>query len=391
MNRPVESPASGPPGPPRLSIVAAARHDEHGGPLLQRLECFLHSLFRQAERARICLELVLVEWNPLPDRPSLREALQGISPPVGMNVRLLRVPPEVHQSFPHADRISFFQFIAKNTGIRSARGEFVLATNVDVIFSDELFDHLASVPIHKNTIYRADRWDVEADLPAMIDPADLPDFCRRHVQRVFTREGVYPAERYPAARLALWEKRPSLAKIMAFVQFIMQPNSRPHWLLSPDSCNEKARRRIGRTGLLLSAFRHLLHPPLPPIHLGASGDFTLMAKEHWHALHGYPEWSTFPIHMDSVLCLAAFYAGIQEIVLLDPMRVYHLSHDSPWGPAADWDGTLDDMQQSSGIEPIRIEQLVEWSQEMRRSSRPLIFNTEQWGLETMELEEIMIQ
>jgi len=31
-----------------------------------------------------------------------------------------------------------YQMIAKNAGIRRARGEYVLATNIDILFSSEL-------------------------------------------------------------------------------------------------------------------------------------------------------------------------------------------------------------------------------------------------------------
>ena len=37
--------------------------------------------------------------------------------------------------------------IAKNVGIRRARGRFMLATNIDIIFSNELVDWLASGPL----------------------------------------------------------------------------------------------------------------------------------------------------------------------------------------------------------------------------------------------------
>ena len=42
-----------------------------------------------------------------------------------------------------SERLPLFQMIGKNVGIRRSRAPFVLATNVDIIFSDALFSFLA--------------------------------------------------------------------------------------------------------------------------------------------------------------------------------------------------------------------------------------------------------
>ena len=58
-------------------------------------------------------------------------------------VRFIEVPPEVHRRFAHAEALPLYQMIAKNVGIRRARGQFVLATNIDILFSNELARFLA--------------------------------------------------------------------------------------------------------------------------------------------------------------------------------------------------------------------------------------------------------
>jgi hypothetical protein len=62
-------------GPPYLSLVAAARNDDHGGNLLRRMQIFVNGWIEQARRYEISSELILVEWNPPPGRPRLAEAL----------------------------------------------------------------------------------------------------------------------------------------------------------------------------------------------------------------------------------------------------------------------------------------------------------------------------
>ena len=61
--------------------------------------------------------------------------------------------------------LPLFQMIAKNVGIRRARGRFVLVTNIDIVFSNELVEYLASGRLEPGLLYRVDRHDIQPDLP----------------------------------------------------------------------------------------------------------------------------------------------------------------------------------------------------------------------------------
>jgi len=125
-----------------LSLVVTARNDDHGGNLLGRMQAFVNGWLGQAKRHGIPSELILVEWNPPPDRPRLRDALRW--PASGpCTVRIIGVPPELHRRFRYAEALPLYQMIAKNVGIRRARGRFILATNIDILISDELAAYLA--------------------------------------------------------------------------------------------------------------------------------------------------------------------------------------------------------------------------------------------------------
>ena len=51
----------------------------------------------------------------------------------------------------------------------------------------------------------------------------------------------------------------------------------------------------------------------------------------WAKVHGIPEEHQFhSVHFDSVLCYMAQRAGAKEVVLLNPMRIYHIEHESVW-------------------------------------------------------------
>jgi hypothetical protein len=130
-------------GIPYLSVVATARNDDHGGNLLGRMQVFVDTLFHQARRHNVSTELVLVEWNPLPDRGPLAQALRWPADLGEGAVRIITVPPALHNRYEHSGALPLYQMIAKNVGIRRARGEFVLATNIDIVFSGELFEYLS--------------------------------------------------------------------------------------------------------------------------------------------------------------------------------------------------------------------------------------------------------
>ncbi len=163
---------------PYLSVVATARNDDHGGNPLYRMQLFVNGLIAQCDRHRLSAELVLVEWNPPGDRPRLAEVLERPESEGWCDVRIVEVPHELHMRLEHADRLPLFQMIAKNVGIRRARGRFVLATNIDILFPDELVAFLAREALDPELVYRVDRVDV----PAEIDPGWSMDeqllFCR---------------------------------------------------------------------------------------------------------------------------------------------------------------------------------------------------------------------
>jgi hypothetical protein len=177
---------------PYLSVVVTARNDDHGGNLLGRMQAFVDGLLTQCARHRVPTELVMVEWNPPPDRAPLEKALDWSAQNEFSTVRIIEVPPAVHLKFEHARALPLYQMIAKNVGIRRAQGEFILATNIDILFSDELFEILASRALTTGKMYRADRWDVMSDVP-VDQPIDRQlAWCDTHLLRVNRREGTFP-------------------------------------------------------------------------------------------------------------------------------------------------------------------------------------------------------
>ena len=108
---------------PYLSLVVTARNDDHGGNLLGRMQIFVSGWIEQARRYGIPSELIIVEWNPPPDRPRLIDVLRWPEDLGPCEVRFIEVPPELHARYAHGDALPLYQMAAKNVGIRRARGD----------------------------------------------------------------------------------------------------------------------------------------------------------------------------------------------------------------------------------------------------------------------------
>ena len=186
------------------------RNDDHGVGVLRRTQIFLDGLADQAKRHRLDTELVIVEWNPPPDRPPLSEVLVWPAAGEFFTARIVTVPESAHRRLEHSDRLPLFQMIAKNVGIRRATGEFILATNVDLLFSDELMSFLARRTLRRDRLYRVDRYDAGADVPYPAPVAEQLAWCDANLLRICRRQGTYDLVNnryyriYEDIRLPLW-------------------------------------------------------------------------------------------------------------------------------------------------------------------------------------------
>jgi hypothetical protein len=336
--------------PPHLSIVAASRNDDHGGNLFERMQLFVEGLADQARRFDMPIELVLVEWNPPADRPSLAEALRW-EPAEQFQPRVITVPPEVHRTFPHADGLPLFQMIGKNVGIRRSKAPFVLATNIDILLSDELFAFLQT-GLKANALYRVDRHDVLAQL----DTTPLPSPAEIRALPVL-REHRLDGLRYPNGRPPAAQKAPAASR-------------RP------------ALKELNR--IAMAALDRVV---LPKLHTSACGDFTLTSRDVWFGMHGYPEWAAYSWHMDGVALFQAYAGGVEMINLEPPMAAFHLEHGegSGWTPES---SRLFERLDAAGVPYLS-------TLDYRKLARKLVrerggfhpINDSDWGLASMELTE----
>jgi hypothetical protein len=132
------------------------------------------------------------------------------------------------------------------------------------------------------------------------------------------------------------------------------------------------------------------HSP-PLLHTIACGDFTLMAREHWFALRGYPEWPIFSLHLDSLLCYAAHYAGLKEVILQPPLRAYHIEHSIGTGATPEGMDSLLKRVRAKGLPCLDHQDVIDWSAAMAAAGQPTLFNDEDWGLVGETLPETVLR
>jgi len=314
---------------PYISFVVAARNDNYGGNFLYRIQIFTNGLLELWKKYSLNAELIIVEWNPPLDAKKLSEVIVWPKCLKPGQVRFIEVPNEIHRKFLNSDKIPLFEYIAKNVGIRRAKGEYVLATNPDLLFNEDLIKFFSTKKLLSNCFYRVNRYDLEKMVPFDASVEEQLSFCQKNWVGICTIKG-------------------------SFV--------RGHWLQNL------------RTLLLTLAFElkgRLIGDYRFKIYSAASGDFFLMANFQWQKLRGYPEFETQSF-IDGYICFEAAGSGLSQIVLNNKKRVYHQEHK----------------QAESLKRPLTDYQLYrQHAKQMMKENSPLIFNDENWGLGNIKLKE----
>src|SRR5262249_26423828 len=114
---------------------------------------------------------------------------------------------------------------------------------------------------------------------------------------------------------------------------------------------------------------------------------TMLHREHWFDLRGNPEFELFSYHIDSVFCYMAHHGGAPEVVLTDPLRIYHIEHSVGSRATPEGVNKLLDKINARGIPVLDYDRVRAWASQMRAEGRAIVFNGEDWGLAKEQLPE----
>ncbi len=339
---------------PYLSIVAASRNDNHGGDMLKRMRVFVLGLIHQCNKFKLPCELIMVEWNPIAGEKLLHEVLPSVTAKDFLSIRYIVVPNELHSKLQFSNKLPLFQMIAKNVGIRRASADFVLCTNVDLLFSDELFERLSKRNLQHGNFYRANRCDIPNTIQETWTIDEQLKFCKANIKLRNGKNADY-------SNFA--DTQGFLFKYPVFIPLLK--------VLS------KVKASYAKSSL----------DKLNTLDFDACGDFTLMSKQNWIDLQGYPELEIYSIHIDSMGIIAASAFGLKQVIFSGEECSYHIEHSGGWEfknpidrihfyikfPMMDW-WTV----RQAGL--YMIENKAKWN-----------LNKEDWGFNNLTLEEIQLQ
>jgi hypothetical protein len=279
-----------------LSIVATTRNDNHGGDLLKRTAAFVNSVYVQSAKFNLPVELILVEWNPPADKPLLKEVLPKPRTESQVELRYVVVPAETHNTYRFASSMPLYQMIAKNVGIRRAKGEFILCTNIDILFSDDSFKILAKRSLEYGKFYRSNRCDIPKEVLEIEGHSDQLVYGEKSVIKRLGRSQGQEALNAPA----ILYKFPRLVTLLNTFMVGLWRKFHP------------------------GKFAHFL------IDFMACGDFTLMSKKDWLNIDGYVELDMYSIHVDSMGLWSACAMGMEQVIFPFSACIYHIDHEDGW-------------------------------------------------------------
>lgn len=283
---------------PYLSVVIVGRNDGYGENFLLRLNTFIKSLDYQVRYYPDLIEIILVEWNPPDNAAPLADVVHT---PQHCPLRVITVPKETHDLYK-ADS-PMLEYAAKNVGIVRAKGEFVLTTNPDIVFSPFIIRGISYRSFPTDVFFRTDRYDYIGTGIENIQPEQYVQFALNN-----TFKGQFMLERYS---------------------------------VSPD-ISEKHKTSI----FTLPKSNNVIVP-----HTNACGDFILAPREAFIKMQGLWERNTVILpnpespedmisvsvssHYDTYSLLKLLAAGYKQEIISAPYCIFHMDHSrqpikDPW-------------------------------------------------------------
>lgn len=332
-----------------LSIIATTRNDNHGGDLLKRTTAFVEGIYDQSKKWNCPVELIIVEWNPPQDKPLLKEVLPN--PPEASTVVLkyVVVTKEVHQTYKNAENIPLYQMIAKNVGIKRATGAFILCTNIDILFSDECFKFFSEKKFRKGVYYRANRCDVPKEVMDFEILADKLEFASKNIIKRLGKSQNHETLILPTIVYNFPRVTKFLNKFVLKVWNYFYKDKFAHFTVDFDAC----------------------------------GDFTLMAREDWEKIDGYPELDMYSIHIDSMGLWAAKAVGMKQYILPYNAPIYHIYHEDGW----ESDDALRTIKFLESKPSLDYSIVFKGGMQIVKNKQNWGFNKQNWGLVDVDLPE----
>lgn len=340
---------------PELSIVVTGRNDDYGGDFHQRLQNSVRWWSYWLKEYEVPAEYVFVNWNPLPDKPSLFDTIEWY-PHKYFEIKFVEVPNRIHREFDNPEirkPNQLYEFIAKNAGVRRATGKFILCTNADILCDPDFFFSIDDNPPEADKFYRADRFDYHATGYQGNDFNEETRAIKKNIFEVKTYGRTLPIK--PNTNIT-W-----FAIALVFRDFA--------WL------NWQLLKAKYHRFFSLLGFNIIFDNAELQVHVNAAGDFLLMHRDSWHELKAYDETFYMTLHNDAELVYNAAASGLDEYLV--PAPIYHQEHERRYSE-------VNTELKEEGYKVYK--QLQEKAQRLLKTKEPEIANDDNWGLKNYDLE-----
>lgn len=174
-----------------LSIIMVTRNDGYGGNSNMRLANSLRQLFLYTWSINV--ELIIVEWDPVtPYIFSDKDISKVISLNNNIDMKVIQVPKR-YATIPNYPNktCNMFEYWGKNVGMRRAKGDWILITNIDDIFPKSLLDFMdMSIKTNRldvNGFYLCSRHQYIGDVLNITSLLSLDDTCRHTSRNISNR------------------------------------------------------------------------------------------------------------------------------------------------------------------------------------------------------------
>jgi len=291
-----------------FSFIVASRNDNHGGNMKEKNQFFVNRWAYNIKKLDINCELIIVDWN---SPKKLRNKL--VVPKLNKNqiIRIIEVPNKIHKNFKNYKKLNIFQMIAKNVGARRAAGKYLILTNMDIIFSNNLLKFLKNNELDENCIYRVDRYDINFNKFSnyKINEKTLDDNITHINKKYYTHDLV--------KNVKYWTYNSFFGFIINFLKLFTTKNLLNFFTKS------KLKIKINYLKSILNIIKS------PKLHTNACGDFQLISKKTFFNLSGYYEYDGYSFHIDSILMWKAYFMGYKFKEL--KFKIFHINHTGGYG------------------------------------------------------------
>lgn len=323
---------------PYISFVVTARNDNYGGHFLNRLNSFVRVADELSQKNHLDSEIIVVEYNPPKNKKRLYEEMSHLRLQK-VSIRFIQIPQSFHRKFKNSDKNPLFEYLAKNIGIRRAKGEYIIAMNPDIILSKELIEFISKRKLEDNIFYRVNRHDISLyKIKQNWNIDKILKECRKKTTKILYVGGtVYKSY---SSWLYRFVHGRTLRSFMFFPLF--------NFFTSKEKMLPKR------------------------LHENAAGDFLLMNKTMWNESGGYDESPLGSAILDGYILYVLYCLGYKEQILEYP--IYHIKHEygQEGHPLASREKYLEDIKK------------------MLKTKHPYKKINKNWGFPTIQFEEVTI-